>query len=191
MRIEHKLLGPEGVRRRMDELKAKIGENPKEEFSQQLKAANSPLQGNITTKGSLAPMNPFEQNVARSEGNLQDLITKAATKYGLDPKLFTALVKQESAFDPSARSKAGAMGLTQLMPGTARELGVQNPFDPEQSLDGGAKYLSKMLTRFNNDPRLALAAYNAGPGTVEKFGGIPPYTETQNYVRKIMAEVNR
>ncbi|HVL39761.1 MAG TPA: lytic transglycosylase domain-containing protein, partial [Fimbriimonadaceae bacterium] len=100
--------------------------------------------------------------------------------------LLDALVAEESAYDPNARSRAGAMGLSQLMPGTARELGVADPFDPAQNLRGGAKYLAQMLQRFG-DLRLALAAYNAGPGAVEKAGlAVPPYRETQEYVERVM-----
>jgi soluble lytic murein transglycosylase-like protein len=114
-------------------------------------------------------------------------IDAAAQRHNVDPALLKALIKHESGFNPSARSPAGAMGLTQLMPGTARSLGVTDPMDPAQSIEGGAKYLRQQLDRFRGDERLALAAYNAGPGAVQRFGGVPPYAETQNYVRKVMA----
>jgi soluble lytic murein transglycosylase-like protein len=97
-------------------------------------------------------------------------------------------VSQESGFNPTARSGAGALGLTQLMPGTASALGVTNPLDPAQSLQGGAKYLREQLDRFGGDEKLALAAYNAGPGAVQKYGGVPPYAETQNYVNSVMGK---
>jgi soluble lytic murein transglycosylase-like protein len=113
-------------------------------------------------------------------------IDAAAARYGIDPALLRGLVRQESGFDPRARSGAGAMGLTQLMPGTAASLGVTDPYDPTQSLDGGARYLREMLDRFGGDPAKALAAYNAGPGAVSRFGGVPPYPETQSYVRNIL-----
>jgi soluble lytic murein transglycosylase-like protein len=113
-------------------------------------------------------------------------ITAAAKKYGLDPALLAGLVKKESNFNPSARSGAGAKGLTQLMDSTARGLGVTDAFDPAQSLDGGAKFLSGLLKQFHGDPSLALAAYNAGPGAVQKYGGIPPYQETQRYVPQVL-----
>ena len=113
------------------------------------------------------------------------LIAVTARRYGLPAALFTALVWQESGFDERARSRSGARGLTQLMPGTARELGVRRVYDPVQNLDGGARYLRAQLLRFG-DKRLALAAYNAGPGAVVKHRGIPPYAETRNYVRTIL-----
>jgi membrane-bound lytic murein transglycosylase B len=112
-------------------------------------------------------------------------ITAAATKYGIDPALLKGLIRQESNFDASARSGAGAQGLTQLMPGTAASLGV-DPADPAQAIDGGAKYLKQQLDRFGGDASKALAAYNAGPGAVAKYGGIPPYAETQDYVQKVL-----
>jgi soluble lytic murein transglycosylase-like protein len=115
-------------------------------------------------------------------------IDAAAASNGIDPALLKGLVSQESGFDPNARSGAGALGLTQLMPGTAASLGVTNPLDPAQSLQGGAKYLRQQLDRFGGDERLALAAYNAGPGAVARYGGVPPYSETQNYVNSVMAK---
>ncbi len=115
-------------------------------------------------------------------------IDAAAASNGIDPALLKGLVSQESGFDPNARSGAGATGLTQLMPGTAAALGVTNPLDPAQSLQGGAKYLRQQLDRFGGDEKLALAAYNAGPGAVAKYGGVPPYSETQNYVKSVLSK---
>src|SRR5689334_15182333 len=115
-----------------------------------------------------------------------DEITAAANKYGVEPALLAGLVKAESNFNPKAQSGVGAKGLTQLMDATARGLGVSNSFDVQQSLDGGAKFLGGLLKQFHGDQSLALAAYNAGPGAVQKYGGIPPYQETQRYVPKVL-----
>jgi soluble lytic murein transglycosylase-like protein len=114
-------------------------------------------------------------------------ITASAQRNGLDPALLAGLIKQESGFNANARSGAGAQGLTQLMPSTAAGLGVTNPLDPGQAIEGGAKYLKQQLDRFGGDVARALAAYNAGPGAVQRFGGVPPYAETQNYVRAVQA----
>jgi soluble lytic murein transglycosylase-like protein len=114
-------------------------------------------------------------------------ITAAAQRNGLDPALLAGLIKQESGFNPNAGSPAGAQGLCQLMPGTAAGLGVTDLHDPVQSIEGGAKYLAQQLKTFNGDVARALAAYNAGPGAVQRYGGVPPYAETQNYVRAVQA----
>lgn len=114
-------------------------------------------------------------------------IEAAAQRHGLDPALLKGLIRQESNFNPTAGSPAGARGLTQLMPGTASSLGVTDVTDPAQSIEGGAKYLKQQLDRFGGDVTKALAAYNAGPGAVAKFGGVPPYAETQAYVQKVQA----
>lgn len=117
---------------------------------------------------------------------LESLIDQIAKEEGMDPSLLRAVVKVESAFDANAISPKGAVGLMQLMPDTARDLGVRNRYNPEQNLRGGAKYLRQLLDQFSS-LRLALAAYNAGPGAVGQYGGIPPYAETRQYVHKVLA----
>jgi soluble lytic murein transglycosylase-like protein len=118
------------------------------------------------------------------KGQYKPLAEAAARKYNIPVDLFNRLVQQESGWNPRARSHAGAIGLAQLMPATARALGV-NPRDPRQNLEGGARYLAKQYRKFGSW-RLALAAYNAGPQAVSKYNGVPPYKETRNYVRKIL-----
>ena len=123
-----------------------------------------------------------------SRTDIDNLISKYADKNGLDEDFVKAVINQESGFNPNATSHCGAMGLMQLMPSTAQGLGVTNAYDAEQNIQGGTKYLKGLMDRFGNDKSLALAAYNAGPNAVKKYGGIPPYAETQNYVKKVLSK---
>jgi len=122
-----------------------------------------------------------------STSSIEGLVRTYAQRYLLDENLIYAVIRVESNFNPNAVSRAGACGLMQLMPATAAEMGVTNIFDPAQNIAGGTQYLAKMLGLFNNDLSLALAGYNAGPESVKKHNGIPPYAETQAYVRNVLA----
>ena len=130
------------------------------------------------------------ENLLAGANQYSGIISKAAQTYNIPEKLLAAVMKQESNFNPKAESGAGASGLMQLMPSTAKYLGIQDRFDPEQNIMGGAKYLRQMLDQFDDNIETALAAYNAGPGNVKKYDGIPPFTETQNYVKKVLNYYN-
>lgn len=161
----------------------------------QLKQVNA----NIINQTPQTSLNNALQEVMSAQANLSinsqtasksqilNVVNQIAEKHGVDEKLVQALIKQESGFNPNAKSKAGAMGLMQLMPSTAKNLGVQDPYNVVQNVEGGVKYLKSMLNKYNGNVILALAAYNAGPGAVDKYDGVPPYKETQNYVRNILA----
>ena len=137
-----------------------------------------PLTPSVSVEmGSFVPIRP--------EDAYEDLIQEAAGVYDLDPALIRAVMRTESAFNPVAVSPVGAMGLMQLMPALAREMGVVDPFDPRDNVMGGAKYLRQLLDAHDGNIRLTLASYNAGPGNVKRYRGIPPFRETRNYVRKI------
>jgi soluble lytic murein transglycosylase-like protein len=155
---------------------------PATSFASQLASAQSSAGTGATTAAGATPTTLGGGAATPYDAQ----ITAAATKYGIDPALLKGLIRQESNFNPSARSGAGAQGLTQLMPGTAASLGVTDASDPAQAIDGGAKYLKQQLDRFGGDAAKALAAYNAGPGAVAKYGGVPPYAETHNYVQKVL-----
>lgn len=180
--------GPEGVQARMAELQGRLDQVLGGQFEQTMTQV-SVLRGNLPQPGGMRPFNPLGGasllTGPEADGALRDKIKDAALKAGVDPDLFDALVQAESGYNPMARSSAGALGLTQLMPDTARGLGV-NPLNPDENLAGGAKYLAQMIRRFG-DARTALAAYNAGPGAVDRAGGnIPNYAETRAYVDKVM-----
>ncbi len=141
-----------------------------------------------TTADSTPSLGTGESELTSSAGSSEydPLIEQAAARYDVDPAVLHGLIQQESDFNPSAQSSAGATGLTQLMPGTAASLGVANPLNPAESIEGGARYLSQLTTQFGGNTANALAAYNAGPGAVQQYGGVPPYAETQSYVTKVL-----
>lgn len=131
---------------------------------------------------------PDKEEVARGDNKeVSNIVLEKASKYNLDPSLVHAVIKAESNGNPYAVSKKGAMGLMQLMPSTASDLRVRNPFDPEDNIDGGTRYLRYLIDKFGGDLTLALAAYNAGPKTVEKTGNVPPIPETKHYVKKVLS----
>jgi len=133
-----------------------------------------------------APTGPTP-NISTKASDYDGIINEASAKYGVDARFIKAIIQQESGFNPNATSGCGAMGMMQLMPGTAKDLGVVNGYDAKENIMGGVKYIKQQLDAFGGDKEKALAAYNAGPGNVQKYGGIPPFAETQNYVKNIMS----
>lgn len=129
---------------------------------------------------------PRELSTRESQVRYDYLISKAARKHGMDPALIKAVIEAESDFDPEAHSRAGAVGLMQLMPETARGLGVTDPYNPSDNIEGGVKHLKRLLLRFKRNVPLALAAYNAGEANVERYGKVPPFRETEGFVEKVL-----
>jgi soluble lytic murein transglycosylase-like protein len=142
----------------------------------QMAAQGSPGEGAAPNAPAMVP-----------PAQIDALVSDNAQSQAVDPALIKAIIANESGFNANATSNVGAQGLMQLMPGTAAGLGVTDAYDPAQNVAGGTKYIKGLLDRFNGDVRLAVAAYNAGPGAVEKYGGVPPYAETQNYVQNVLA----
>ena len=183
-------LGPAGIQQRMEQIQAKLDSffgNNDTGFQSALETAQGGLSGQLPSGlDGNSPMSPDGLTIIPQGAEpLKQMAVAAAQRYGIDPGLFVALINKESSFNPYSRSGKGAMGLAQLMPDTAKSLGVKNVFDPAQNLDAGAKYLSQLMDQFGT-PELALAAYNAGPARVVAAGGIPNISETQDYVSSIM-----
>ncbi len=190
-------LGPQGVQARIREIQSRMQElfeNENEPVRTESRNTRSFAQmvnwSNRAQRELIRPLSVQWSNLNVDLQSLKQIAQSAAQEFNLDEDIFMALISAESAWNPNAVSPKGAKGLAQLMPNTARALGVADPFDPVQNLRGGARFLRQMLDQFGSY-ELALAAYNAGPGAVRRYNGIPPYAETQNYVRKILGEVNR
>jgi len=149
-----------------------------------VRAVRSPL---ASTRLDHDPKHTLSSSDSKAPDYIQRIIDDVAKKYQMSADLINAVIKVESNFDPHAVSSQGAKGLMQLMPSTAKDLGVRNIFDIRDNIEGGARYLKEMLEQFGGKLELALAAYNAGPGAVAKHNGVPPYSETRQYVKKVMA----
>jgi soluble lytic murein transglycosylase-like protein len=152
------------------------------------------LEKTLSSKGGTSDLSELfgsssetGSSTSSSNSSFDSIIQKASSKYGVDANLVKAVIQNESAYDPTAVSSAGALGLMQLMPSTAASLGVENPLDPTENVEGGVKLLRELLNQFDGNITNTLAAYNAGPGAVQQYGGVPPYQETQTYVNRVLS----
>jgi soluble lytic murein transglycosylase-like protein len=163
--------------------------------------APPPLKSQSTAASNVKPLSaaaavrplptPTVTTTALTRQGLNDVVTGAGERHQIDPDFINSVIRAESGFHQNAVSKKGAQGLMQLMPGTASQLGVTNPFDPHANVEGGTKYLRELLEKYNYDVPKALAAYNAGPKRVDQYRGVPPYYETQTYIARIIRDFNR
>ncbi|CUH96088.1 hypothetical protein P22_2176 [Propionispora sp. 2/2-37] len=180
------VVGITGVLERIHSIERRFGiqQNlPTADFSSVLKDA----QNSVAAVRSAKSVGTTDFHSLGSAPEIEKMLYLAAGKYGVDPKLALAVAKTESGLSPEAVSPAGAVGVMQLMPDTAKTLGVRDIQDPRENIDGGVRYLKDLLNMFHGDTNKALAAYNAGPQAVQAYGGVPPYRETQNYVSKVLS----